>query len=106
MELSAAFGPAHDLLTSNFSITPFEATCGNTTVTTQGQMGKFYVGVNCEKLSTNDALLTGISSQNSPISLRIGMNVATTNAQVLQVISLYDALLQIDMGTKQLVVMQ
>lgn len=106
MELSAAFGPSHDLLTSQFAITPAEATSGNTTTTTQGQMAKFYLGVNCEKLSTNDALLTGTSSQNSPISLRIGLNVATTNAQIINLICLYDALLQIDMGSKTLTVMQ
>lgn len=106
MELSAAFGPAHDLLTSNFSITPTEFYQSNTGVTTQNLMGKFYIGVNCEKLSTNDALLTGVSSQGSPISFRVSIGTATTNAQVIQLICLYDALLNIDMNTKTLVVMQ
>ena len=68
MELSLAFGPAHDLLTSNLSILPAEFNAGNTTVTTQCVMGKFYLGTNVEKLSTNSAILTGISSQGSPIS--------------------------------------
>lgn len=106
MELSAAFGPTHDLLTSNFSINPTEFLSGNTTVTTQNQMGKFYLGTNCEKLSTNDALLTGISSQGSPISFRVQIGTATTNAQVIQLICLYDALLQVDMASRTLVVMQ
>jgi hypothetical protein len=106
MELSNAFGPAHDILTSNFAITPTEFNSGNTTVTTQNLMGKFYLGTNVEKLSTNDALLTGISSQSSPISFRVSIGTATTNAQVIQLICLYDALLQVDMGAKQLVVMQ
>jgi hypothetical protein len=106
MELSAAFGPAHDLLTSNFSISPTEFNQGNASVTTQNTMGKFYIGVNCEKLSTNDALLTGVSSQGSPISFRVSIGTATTNAQVIQLICLYDALLNIDMTSRTLVVMQ
>ena len=106
MELSNAFGPAHDLLTSNFAITPTEFNSGNTTTTTQNLMGKFYLGSNVEKLSTNNALLTGISSQSSPISFRVSIGTATTNAQVIQLICLYDALLQVDMGSKTLVVMQ
>lgn len=106
MELSSSFGPAHDLFTSNFSISPGEFACGNTTGTTQTLMGKFYLGTNCEKLSTNDALLTGISSQGSPISFRVSIGTATTNAQVIQLICLYDALLQIDMTQRTLVVMQ
>ena len=106
MELSLAFGPAHDILTSNFSILPFEFNAGNTTVTSQCAMGKFYLGTNVEKLSTNGALLTGISSQGSPISFRVSIGTATTNAQVIQLICLYDALLQIDMGARTLVVLQ
>lgn len=106
MELSAAFGPAHDLLTSNFAITPAEFNSGNTTVTTQCQLGKFYVGTNVERLSTNNALLTGISSQGSPISVRVSIGTATTNSQVIQLICLYDALLQVDMVSRTLTVMQ
>ena len=106
MELSGSFGPAHDLLTSNFSIAPAEFNAGNTTGTSQTVMGKFYLGTNVEKLSTNDALLTGISSQGSPISFRVTIGTATTNAQVIQLICLYDALLQIDMTQRTVVIMQ
>ena len=106
MELSAAFGPAHDLLTSNFSITPAEFAASNNVATTQNQMGKFYIGTNVEKLSTNGALLTGISSQGSPISLRISIGTATTNNQVAQLICLFDSLLQIDIPSRTLVVLQ
>jgi hypothetical protein len=106
MELSAAFGPAHDLLTSNFAIHPLEFNAGNTTVTTQNLCGKFILGTNVEKLSTNGVLLTGISSQGSPISFRVSIGTATTNAQVIQLICLYDALLQIDIPSRTLTVMQ
>jgi len=106
MELSSAFGPAHDLLTSNFSIAPTEFNTGNTTTTTQTAMGKFYPSCNVEKLSTNDALLTGVSSQGSPISFRVSIGTATTNAQVINLVCLYDALLQIDMTQRTVVIMQ
>lgn len=106
MELSNAFGPAHDLATSNFSINPVEFNSTNITVTTQNQMGKFYLGTNVERLSTNDALLTGVSSQGSPISFRLSIGTATTNAQVIQLICLYDCILNIDMSARTLIVMQ
>jgi hypothetical protein len=106
MELSAAFGPTHDLWTSNFSVNPTEFNYTNTATTTQNQMGKFYLGTNVEKLSTNGALLTGISSQGSPISFRVSLGTATTNAQVIQLICLYDALLQVDMASRTLIIMQ
>jgi len=108
MELSAAFGPAHDLLTSNFSIAPeeFGITIATASTTTQNRMGKFYLGTNVERLSTNDALLTGISSQGSPISFRVSIGTATAEAAVIQLICLYDALLQVDMASRTLTVMQ
>lgn len=106
MELSGAFGPAHDLASSNFSITPAEFNSGNLTVTTQNLMGKFYLGTNVEKLSTNSALLTGISSQGSPISFRVSIGTAPTNPVTLQLICLFDSLLQIDIASRTVVVMQ
>ena len=106
MELSSAFGPAHDLLTSNFSINPTEFNYTIASTTTVQQMGKFYLGVNVEKLSTNGALLTGISSQGSPISFRVSTGTQTSQAAVIQLICLYDALLQIDIPSRTLVVMQ
>lgn len=106
IELASSFGPAHDLSTSKMSITPLEFNSINSTTTTKSQMGKFYVGVNTEKLSTNNALLTGISSQSSPISVRINTSVATTAAQTINLIVCYDALLQIDLNQKSIVVLQ
>jgi hypothetical protein len=106
MELSAAFGPSHDLLTSNFSINPTEFNYTIASTTSVQQMGKFYLGTNVEKLSTNNALLTGISSQGSPISFRVSMGTATSQNAVIQLICLYDALLQIDIPSRTLTVMQ
>jgi len=106
MELSCAFGPAHDLLSSSFSINPNEFNYTIASTTTIQQMGKFYLGTNVEKLSTNNALLTGISSQGSPISFRVSMGTATSQNAVIQLICLYDALLNIDIPSRTLTVMQ
>lgn len=106
MELSQAFGPSHDLLSSNFSIAPVEFNYTNTgAATTQTVMGKFYIGVNTEKLSSNSVLLSGISTQLSAISVRLSLSTATTRQQVIQLICLYDALLQIDINNKTIQVM-
>jgi hypothetical protein len=106
MELSGALGPAHDLLTSNFAITPAEFNYTNTATTTVNQLGRFFVGTNVERLSSNNVLLSGISSQLSPISVRIDINTATTNAQVLNLIVNYDAVFEIDVMNKQCSILQ
>lgn len=101
MELGSFFGPAHDLTSSNFSINPLEYSYINTSTTTALQPGKFYIATNCERLSTNDALLSGISSQLSSLSVRIELGTATTNSQNLILVALYDAILEIDVANRQ-----
>lgn len=106
MELSGALGPAHDLLSSGFSMTPQEFYASNNSTTTPTQLGKFFIGVNVERLSTNNALLTGVSSQLSPISVRLDLNTQTTNTQVLNLIVNYDAIFEIDVVNKQCTILQ
>lgn len=107
-ELSSAWGPVHDLLSTTFAINPTEFNYVNGSTTSINQMGKFYIATNVERISTSDGLLTGVSSQGSPISVRINISSGSpaTVAQVLQLICLYDALLQIDMRARTLTVMQ
>jgi hypothetical protein len=105
MELSQAISPAGDMLQSQFAINPLEFNRINADTTTVNQPAKFIIGVNTERMMTS-ALLTGISSQGSPISVRISMSTAMTVAQVAQLICQYDALLQIDMSARTLVVLQ
>jgi hypothetical protein len=101
MELGSFFGPSHDLASSNFSITPTEWSYNNTATTTFEQPGKFYIATNTERLSTNDALLSGISSQLSSLSVRIELGTTTTNAQNLILVALYDAILEVDVANRQ-----
>lgn len=101
MELGSFFGPSHDLASSNFSITPTEWSYINNSTTTALQPGKFFISTNCERLSTNDALLSGISSQLSSLSVRIEIGTQTTNSANLILIALYDAILEIDVANRQ-----
>jgi hypothetical protein len=106
MELGNAFGPAHDLLTSQFGIVPVNwsyATNGTTTIQAPSM---FYIGTNTERLSSNAVMLSGVSSQNSPISLRLDLGTATASALTLQLVALYDAVFEIDVANKQVAILQ
>lgn len=105
-ELSASFGPQHDLLSTNFSINPQEFNFTNTATTDPQLLGKFFVGVNTERLSSNSVMLSGVSSQNSPISVRIDLGTATTNAQILNLVALFDAIIEVNIANKQVNVLQ
>ena len=105
-ELSNAFGPAHDLISTNFSITPAEFLKNNNGTTTIAQPAKFYIGTNTERLSTNSVLLSGVSSQNSPLSVLINLGSTATVSQVLNLVALFDAIIEIDVATKQVQILQ
>jgi hypothetical protein len=65
------------------------------TPTTGSSPAKFYFGVNTEKLTTNGVLLSGISTQSAPISLRLQLGTATTYGYNVSVFALYDALIEV-----------
>ena len=70
------------------------------------QYGSFVYGCNCERLSSNDVLLSGISTESSPISVNLNFSTATTVAQSVRLTVLYDAILQISPLTKTCQVIQ
>lgn len=106
MELKQAIGGIHSSQTNNFGISSGEfAVVGNAT-TTARIPAKFYFGVNLEKLSTNGALLTGLSTTSAPIGLRINTSTATAQAYNISVIAMYDALIEVDTFSKNAVVKQ
>lgn len=102
MEMSNAWGVAHDLNSSQNSISPSaysgEIDGADTDVTSPN---KFIVSVNTERLSTS-ALLTGVSSQLSPITFRIfraGNAYAETSSITL--VTLFDALIIVNVASRQ-----
>ncbi|MEI6423993.1 MAG: hypothetical protein WCP55_17385, partial [Lentisphaerota bacterium] len=62
--------------------------------------GKFYVGFSLQKLHSN-AILTGISSNNSNITVNVDSTVATSAARQCCLILAYDALIEVDLINKQ-----
>jgi hypothetical protein len=62
--------------------------------------GKFYVGFNLQKLHSN-ALLTGISTNNSNITVNIEQTVAVSVQRQCNLILAYDSLIEIDIASKQ-----
>jgi len=73
---------------------------------TQGTItipGKFYVGINTQKLTeSQDYMFTGISSANSQINLTINTGTAIANSINAYLIANYDAIFEIDTLTRQL----
>ena len=64
--------------------------------TTLYASGKFIFSCNTEKLSTSNTILSGISTQSSPISLRISTNTATLQAYNVYLMAMYDCLIQVN----------
>jgi hypothetical protein len=65
--------------------------------------GKFIVGVNLDKVQTEDrVLMCGASTYNTPITAVININTATTVAANLNLILDYDAILVLDTNARQM----
>ena len=99
IELKKVMGSIYDKL-NNFSINVAEFNAIEATVTTLSIPGKFYAGFNLQKLHSN-ALLTGISSNNSNITVSIDSTIATAAARQCCLILAYDALIEVDVINKQ-----
>lgn len=108
MELKMAIGALNSVQSNNMSITAQEFNYIASSTTTALAPGKFWIASNVEKLanSGNSYLLTGVSSQNSPISLRMNIGTATPQPFNVTMIVMYDALIEIDFNTKNAVVRQ
>lgn len=102
MELKSATGSIYDKANS-FAINSVEYAAVSATVTTAQAMGKYYIGTSLEKLNS-DSLLTGISTQNSPISYRISLGSATGQAHLITLVANYDALFEVDTVNRQVAV--
>lgn len=99
MELKKVMGSIYDK-TNNMAINSTEFNSIDNTATTTTIPGKFYVGFNLQKLHSN-ALLTGISTNNSNISVNIESTTATGSNRQCNLILAYDALIEIDVVNKQ-----
>jgi outer membrane cobalamin receptor len=69
-------------------------------------VAKAYFGANTEKLSSNAYMLSGISSMNSNLSVRIVNNTALLSALNSIFIANYDAIIKYNVATRQVVVLK
>ena len=99
-ELSNAFSPSHDYYSGQMAISPLEWSRDENTTTTTNSPGKFYIGLNTERLDTNGVMLTGVSTALVPISLNVFCNDAPANATLCHLVTLFDAIVQVNLVNK------
>jgi len=101
-ELRRAMGSIYDK-NNAMSIGGTEFLYTNTGTTSITVPGKFYVGVNTQKLTeSQDYMFTGVSSANSQINVIINMGTANTVAVNAYLVASYDAIYEFNVQTKQL----
>jgi len=106
LELRSAVGSVFDK-TNSMAINAKEFNLSGTgALSTYAVPSKFYIASSLEKLNSNN-LLTGISTQNSPISYNIttGTSIGANNSTITLVVN-YDALIEVDTLTRQVAVKQ
>lgn len=101
-ELRRAMGSIYEKNNSmSIGASEYVAIMGGTTSITIP--GKFYVGINTQKLTeSQDYMFTGVSSANSQINVIINTSTATSVALTAYLIANYDAIFEIDTLTKQM----
>ena len=102
-ELRSAVGSIFDR-NNSFSINSIEYAYngGTASACTYNAPGKYYLAVSTEKLNSS-SILTGISTQNSPISYRINTGASIgVNASTITLVVNYDALFEVDTVNRQL----
>ena len=102
MELKSATGSIFDR-NNSFSINAieqsFDAVDGADTYVSPG---KHYIGTSLEKLNS-DSLLTGISTQNSPITYHIDLGGATAASSNITLVINHDSIWEIDLVNRDVV---
>lgn len=68
--------------------------------------GMFLVGSNTERVPSSSSMLTGVSSLLAPINVRLNINTATSQACQVRLFAIYDALIEIDVNTREVRILQ
>lgn len=67
---------------------------------------KCYYGINCQQLQSNGVLLSGVSSQNTPITARLNISAALTKTVSALLVSCFDVLIEVDPANRDAVIRQ
>ena len=108
-ELRQAQGAVHDVYSTTASISPQQFITAPQLATAAAALvytapPSHFIGVNCEKLSTNAVMLSGVSSQLSPINVRLQSSAASANDFTSTLFCLYDAIISINIPTRTMAV--
>jgi hypothetical protein len=100
-ELRRASGNINDK-NNNMSINTIEFNRDGIDTTTANVPGKFIVGIPLEKLHipSDKAILTGVSTNNSNITVNINTSTATPSAYTMNLVLIYDAIIEVDTQTR------
>jgi hypothetical protein len=98
LELKKAVGSLYDKHNSMSINTQEFLTLG--TASSIHNPAKVYYGVNTEQLQSNSVLLSGVSTQNTPITARLNVSTALAAPVSATLISAFDVLLEIDPSDK------
>ena len=108
--LRQAFGGAHDIYSSRNAIPDKQWTdvanlaAADANASTVTAPACHFYGINTEKLQTNSVMLSGESSQLTPINVRVNTSEATAAAATLSLYAVYDALIALNVDTRQVAV--
>ena len=106
-ELCLALFGNRNILSASLGLTPttwnYTSSSASTTYTAPAM---HIVGINAEKCATSNAVLTGASTLLSPILARVEINTATSQACQIRALAYFDALISIDVGTRQVDILQ
>ena len=95
-------GNTSDMYGARMSIMADEFSAKEDTGTTYNSPAKFYVGINTERLPESSTLLTGVSSQLTPIHCRIEFGSHTTDdPHLITLVTLHDVIVNCNILTKQ-----
>lgn len=103
MELRKALGSIYskdNTMSINYSEWNYTDASVGTVATTAETPGKWFFGTNCERIYGSNALLSGVSSMNAPITLRLTLGTATTQSYSVYVFGTYDLLIEVDTATR------
>jgi len=106
-ELRKAVGEIYDKA-NNMAINGIEFNRVGADVSTYNTPAKFIIGIPLEKLHipTDQAILTGISSNNSSITVNINTATAIAQATTVNLILNYDAIIEVDTANRNAVIRQ
>jgi hypothetical protein len=100
IELLKATGSAFDTVANNYAINANEYNYELGDTTTLSEPAKFIIGVSSQVSAFNDRLLSGVSSENSSLSVRMSIDQPTGSVVTSSLVVNFDMILQIDPQTR------